>query len=662
MLVHKGGRAGLAVLFLLLGCDGTVISGGGSGGGSSTGGSATTTTEGGGGATTTTTTTTSKPIPECYDNLNCKDPYKPVCDPISQTCVGCVEETDCTLGNYCDPVSQACVQGCDADEDCQSGLCDVAAHQCKECLNDFGCPAGTVCSEGVCVEGCSPNSACTPGLACCFGVCQDPYNDPKNCGACGHVCDDFPHWPASCQNAACFYGACDAGWADCDGDLINGCEHNLLVDGDCVCAPGVTQSCYDGAAGTAGVGVCHAGTQKCNSQGTAWGPCVGAVLPATEICANGVDDDCDGLVDDDLDQDLDGWTTCGGDCNDLDPTTNPGAMEITWQLVDDNDPATPPIEMDGVGNGKDDDCNPATPDVASAPVCGPGPKSAGVTALDLAFAMDLCVTADPLAPKAQQTWGLLSAQLLQADGTPPLPAALANFQDYQTAVRSGYGTFAPRRGATLAGFSTGKMRAPGEAEYTAPSPGTSFGSVLPLPQPYWTVHGGMTHAVMPCEGFCPGGAAAQDGVALRLVVRTPTNGGRLLFATAFFTGEYPASVCNGHNDSLLALLASAAPGIPQDHNIAYGPLGYPISVPNDQYLNCVPSGCHLCPGGTDPLLGTGMPASTGWVDVESPVLRGETITLDLTLYDSASTTGDSVALIDNLRFRTAMPCINCSPD
>ncbi|HKY32739.1 MAG TPA: putative metal-binding motif-containing protein [Candidatus Polarisedimenticolia bacterium] len=58
---------------------------------------------------------------------------------------------------------------------------------------------------------------------------------------------------------------------------------------------------------------------------------------AAEVC-NGNDDDCDGLLDEDFDQDQDLYTTCGGDCND-DPNTgrfvNPGATEV-WNGVDDN--------------------------------------------------------------------------------------------------------------------------------------------------------------------------------------------------------------------------------------------------------------------------------------------------------------------------------------
>ena len=61
------------------------------------------------------------------------------------------------------------------------------------------------------------------------------------------------------------------------------------------CCPGRTRSCYSGPAGTAGVGICAAGTQTCQSDGT-WGACEGQVTPRAETC-NGQDDDCNGQVD-----------------------------------------------------------------------------------------------------------------------------------------------------------------------------------------------------------------------------------------------------------------------------------------------------------------------------------------------------------------------------
>jgi hypothetical protein len=59
--------------------------------------------------------------------------------------------------------------------------------------------------------------------------------------------------------------------------------------------PAPTQSCYTGPPGTEALGSCHPGTQTC-VDGTL-GPCLNEVTPIAESC-NGVDDDCNGQVDD----------------------------------------------------------------------------------------------------------------------------------------------------------------------------------------------------------------------------------------------------------------------------------------------------------------------------------------------------------------------------
>ena len=65
-----------------------------------------------------------------------------------------------------------------------------------------------------------------------------------------------------------------------------------------VCMPGDKMPCYDGPAGTEGMGICMAGIMKCNIEGTGYGACEGQVLPeAEENCLKPTDDDCDGLVD-----------------------------------------------------------------------------------------------------------------------------------------------------------------------------------------------------------------------------------------------------------------------------------------------------------------------------------------------------------------------------
>lgn len=66
--------------------------------------------------------------------------------------------------------------------------------------------------------------------------------------------------------------------------------------GAAFCTPGDTVSCYDGLPETLGVGVCVAGLATCLADGTAYGTCVGQVLPGAETCSNAGDEDCDGLV------------------------------------------------------------------------------------------------------------------------------------------------------------------------------------------------------------------------------------------------------------------------------------------------------------------------------------------------------------------------------
>jgi hypothetical protein len=58
-------------------------------------------------------------------------------------------------------------------------------------------------------------------------------------------------------------------------------------------------SCYTGPAKTRGVGACHDGVPTCSDAGDTVIACPGEQLPGRETC-NGVDDDCDGLVDNDV--------------------------------------------------------------------------------------------------------------------------------------------------------------------------------------------------------------------------------------------------------------------------------------------------------------------------------------------------------------------------
>jgi hypothetical protein len=232
---------------------------------------------------------------KCYGGEWCDVSYTP------DRCVECSAAAHCDDGNVC------------TDSWCNSGSCTNTVVPGRSCTPHGG-GTGECQADGSCL------ASCSQGLTYCHGKCVDLQSDALHCGSCGKVCAadqtctigecvcsdgatrtcDVTNSFGSCSGvetcASGSFGLCDAATPaaevcgnqideDCDGALDNGCS----------CLPGATQSCYGGPGGTAGVGVCSEGTQTCNPQGE-WGTCVGAVTPNLETC-NGVDDDCDSLVD-----------------------------------------------------------------------------------------------------------------------------------------------------------------------------------------------------------------------------------------------------------------------------------------------------------------------------------------------------------------------------
>ncbi|WP_437954852.1 hypothetical protein WME76_25190 [Sorangium sp. So ce119] len=228
------------------------------------------------------------------------------CGACSQLCVspngttGCIDGI-CTVSSCTN--SHADCDG-NATNGCETNLltdvdsCGACGTSClKEHTEAF-------CNGGNCnIIGCAPDHA-DCDLDPLTGCEADLLASAAHCGGCNIACD-FAHASGTCAAGECEFGACDAGYADCDGDLTNGCEANLGASldhcGACgtVCSyPGAAEACL---AGVCVLGACDAGFANCDGSAangcevstdtslTSCGGCnIACALPnAAESCLGG---------------------------------------------------------------------------------------------------------------------------------------------------------------------------------------------------------------------------------------------------------------------------------------------------------------------------------------------------------------------------------------
>ena len=272
----------------------------------------------------------------------------------------------CAFGvTACDIASGAPI--CVPDNTPSDELCDGLDNDCDGQVDNgaLWSDLGTVClvGEGICqragVVTCDVSNPDGPGVCSAVaGASETEVCDGLDNNCDGNV-DELSAWSNKGTSCTAGIGACErAGVFVCNASNRGGptvCSAVPAAEGTETCN-GIDDDC-DGAIDNdlssplcpLQAGVCLGSTQTCAGAG-GYLSCdagnYGGDYEVTEVTCDGLDNDCDGTPDN-VDLDGDGYISeaCGGnDCNDRNPLVYPGATEIC-------------------GDGEDNDCNDVVDDL-----------------------------------------------------------------------------------------------------------------------------------------------------------------------------------------------------------------------------------------------------------------------------------------------------------
>lgn len=468
------------------------------------------------------------------------------------------------------------------------------------------------------------------------------------------------------------------------------------------CTPGKQQVCpYGGPEGTKDVGACKAGVRTCKDDNS-WGPCIGEVQPKNEIgeelCHNGIDDDCNGVADDGTDFDGDGYGACTDCC------------ETTTQCSGYDPKNIHPGVYEMVGDGIDNNCDGIVDEVSSCDsdiTLAVGDYSGN--AVKLAQAMGICeglisaeisLAGDPVTEYIADNgedcdegglFGIGSTCTSSKSNRQSL--SMPYYDDkYKTfAVETHFGNnIQALEGSKIAILSTGPWNKPTKDASVATLKAGDMKTASTIPADWINM---MPNCAIPKSPTCGGTAmvegltdqcagksipSVQDPIMLTLKIKAPINAYAFQFNLFFFSVEYPSTVCaqDNYNDFFIALLDSDFNTTfpdnefqnPYDKNLAKDSRGNFVGVdlaPEGLFTACYQNSDYsfssYCTNGSL-IDGTGFDVfspkngGTGWLTTRGNVVPGEEVKIRLALWEQGTVgygpdhSWDSTVLLDGFKW------------